>query len=410
MRHRSNIIKVIHRHVERVLAKDWWKCLTDHRHRKNRVWNFGYIFEVLLAGALSGCKTLREVETLSELYAQRIPDTTLHDILVRVDPQGLKAELARGVKQALREHELAKSEFPVRITAIDGKYNYNTDRVVNDCSEPIGGGGDDKMYRHIALRAMHVSSSTKLFLGQYEIESKRSETSSLIDFIDQLQTTYKRTELLEVISVDAGMVSKSNAQELVNRGLGYIMAVKDARRMLFITAQDVFKEVLPCITTEESYNGNQVMRQLTRAPAVSVPSWEHAQQFWKLQTVITNRSGAVVATEVRYFITSIAAVTLSDTQVLSAIRMHWGIENNGNWCFDVFWKEDSAPWTSRAMELVSYLRMMAYNIIERLKTRRLKARINRALAWKDMFRYFEHALCALRQLNQALGVALPVFV
>ena len=38
--------------------------------------------------ALTGCKTLRDIETLSEVYAERIPDTTLHDIMVQLDPEG----------------------------------------------------------------------------------------------------------------------------------------------------------------------------------------------------------------------------------------------------------------------------------------------------------------------------------
>ena len=146
MMDRSNILKVINKHVKRVLPAKWWKCLKDYRFSANQQWTLGYVMEVLLAEALSGCKTLRDVETLSELYAERVPDTTLHDIMVGLDPTALQKELAQGVKQALREHELPKEEFPVRITAIDGKGLFSTDRPVNDNSEPIGGGGNGELY------------------------------------------------------------------------------------------------------------------------------------------------------------------------------------------------------------------------------------------------------------------------
>lgn len=410
MRERSNILKVIHRHIERVLPKDWWKCLKDYRYRSNREWNFGYVLEVLISGALSGCKTLREVETLSELYAERVPDTTLHDMLVRINPEGLRAELAAGVKQALREHELPKDEFPVRITAIDGKYNFNTAMPVNAFSEVIGGGGNGEQYRHMALRAMHVSSATKLYLGQHEIESKGSETRALIEFVDQLRSMYGRTDLLEVISVDAGIVSKANAQELIDRGLGYIMAVKGSQPKLFEIAQATFKDVRPNLTTEEIYNGKQVTRKLSRMLPPAIESWLHIKEFWRIETILTSQNQDDTTTDVRYFITSLPCTKLADKQVLSAIRMHWGIENNANWCFDVLWQEDSAPWTSRAMVLVAHLRMMAYNIINRLKTRRLKAQQNRALAWKDLFMCFRHALCSLRQLTEAQQTAVPAFL
>ena len=410
MRERSNILSVVQRHIERVLDKNWWQCFKDYRYRANKEWNLGYILEVLLAGALSGCKTLREVETLSEVYADRVSDTTLHDMMIQLDPQGLRAELAKGVKQALREHELPKDEFPVRITAIDGKYNFNTDRVVNEYSEPIGGGGNNEQYRHIALRAMHVSSETKLYLGQHEIESKGSETNELIEFVDELQALYGRTGLLEVISVDAGIVSKKNARELIDRGLNYILAIKGCQPKLFAAAQGMFSEVNADCVTEEVYNGNLVTRRLTRMLSPAIENWGHIQEFWKIETSITSRDGNQISQEVRYYITSLAASTLTNKQVLAAIRMHWGIENNANWCFDVLWNEDTAPWTSRAMVLVAHLRMMAYNIIQRLKTRRLKSQNNRALGWKDLFRFFEHALCSLRKTTEIGGTATPAFL
>jgi hypothetical protein len=49
------------------------------------------------------------------------PDRTLHDLAVGLDGEPLRAVLVEEVKGALRAHELPKSAFPVRITAIDGK-------------------------------------------------------------------------------------------------------------------------------------------------------------------------------------------------------------------------------------------------------------------------------------------------
>jgi hypothetical protein len=412
MRDRSNILNVIEHHIVRVLDKNWWRCIKDFRYRSNTQWSLGYVLEVLLAGALSGCKTLREVETLSEIYADRVPDTTLHDLMIHMDHEGLKDVLAKGVKQALREHELEGSELPINITAIDGKYNYNTTIPVSEHSEVIGGGGNDEMYRHLALRAMHVSSDTKLYLGQREITSKGSETVNLLHFIDQLKEFYGKTKLLEVISIDAGMVSKSNAQGLIERGLHYIMGIKGSQPTLFGYAQGLFENKLPDCTTEECYNGKQVTRHLSRALVLQPPAlgWEHLKELWKVETITLDPVTQSSSSEIRYFATSLAPSRLNNQQVLGAIRAHWGIENNANWCFDVHWKEDSAPWTSRAMPLVSYLRMIAYNIIERLKTRRLKAARNRVLGWKDFFKFFEHSLCRLRHRLEISGEAFPPFI
>jgi hypothetical protein len=51
---------------------------------------------------------------------------------------GQRGILAKGAKQALREHELEGSELPINITAIDVKYNYNTTIPVSEHSEVIG--------------------------------------------------------------------------------------------------------------------------------------------------------------------------------------------------------------------------------------------------------------------------------
>jgi hypothetical protein len=406
----DNILKVIVKHIERVLPAKWWRGLKDYRFSANQQWNFGYIMEVLLAGALSGQKTLRDVETLSELYSQRIPDTTLHDFMVRLDPKGLNKLLAQGVKQALREHELPKSEFPVRITAIDGKGLFNTDRPVNDSSEPITGGGKGEMFRHMVLRAVYVSSETKLYLGQHAIKAKGAETIEFIPFIDELEALYGQTDLLQVISIDAGMVSKANATKVVTRGLKYIMALKDNQPMLSTLALDLLSQCQSVLVEEESYNGKDVSRTLYRIAAPVLPGWEHLREFWKIHTRMTDLQSGKVSEDVRCFMTNLPPAILDSRQVLEAIRMHWGIENDANWCFDVNWQEDTAPWASRAFELVCYLRMLAYNIISRLKTRRVKAPRHRALRWRDFFMFFQQALFNARWQAFTLGTATPAFL
>jgi predicted transposase YbfD/YdcC len=159
-------------------------------------------------------------------------------------------------------------------------------------------------------------------------------------------------------------------------------------------------------------NRQQVTRHLSRAQVLQAPApgWEHITEFWKIETITLDPVTQHSSSEIRYFATSLLPSTLNNKEVLQAIRAHWGIENNANWCFDVHWKEDTAPWTSRAMPLVSYLRMIAYNIIERLKTRRLKAARNRVLGWKDFFKFFEHALCRLRYRLETSGEAYPAFI
>jgi len=58
---------VVKKHLERLDPSTWFKHVRDPRKPTNRYWNFGYLMEVLFTGMLSGCPTLRAVETLSEI-------------------------------------------------------------------------------------------------------------------------------------------------------------------------------------------------------------------------------------------------------------------------------------------------------------------------------------------------------
>ena len=108
------------RHLQRTLPIRWEQVLEDPR-RYERKWDFGTIISTLVNALASGCTRLREIETLTETSGVRLPDTTLHDLLVQIDPEPLNAQLAKGVKQVSRNHELDTKELPFRLTVIDGK-------------------------------------------------------------------------------------------------------------------------------------------------------------------------------------------------------------------------------------------------------------------------------------------------
>jgi hypothetical protein len=81
---------------------------------------------------------------------------------------------------------------------------------------------------------------------------------------------------------------------------------------------------------------------------------------------------------------------------MMAIRMHWGIENNGNWISDVCWGEDNSPFANKALVLISLLRLIVYNIISRLMYRRLRQAEARQLSWRSLMSLIAEAL---RQLQ-----------
>lgn len=373
---------IVKKHLERTAIFKWSKILKDPRSAINKKWSFDYLMNMLFYSMLTGQPNLRAVEDLSENYHIRIPDTTLYVLLSKIDGEPLRKLIAKEVKQSMRSHELPKESFPVRITAIDGKCSSISKKPVGPFSQ-ISDCRGKPQYINRVLRAALVTNETKLILGQREIHGKTSESGEFIHFIDDLLKQYGKTDLLEVISVDAGMISLKNANYLIDNDLDYIMALKNPQKKLVDLGHALLGHRETCDKeTVENVNGKTVIRKLYRCEASPLTEWHHLKQFWRIRQEV--KSYDKVTVEERYFITSLEHEKLNTTEILKAIRVHWGIENNANWIFDTVWTEDNSPWCNKGFVLVTLLRILAYNIISRLKTRRLRQQNDRERSWKGI--------------------------
>jgi hypothetical protein len=403
MKKLPNARPVVKRHLERTALIEWEKILEDPRSQINKEWSFRYLMDILWFGMLTGSKNLREVEDFSEGYKERVPDTTLHDILVKISPEPLKNLLVKDVKRALRDHELPREYFPVRLTIVDGKCVSVSRQSVGDFSQ-MSECNDGVQYVNRTLRAAHVSNETKLILWQREIHGKTNEMRELKIFLMELLENYKNTGLLEVISVDAGMNSKENADYIFDNDLDYIMALKNPQKGLVDLALELLSNRKdPDKKTEEKANGKIYTRSLYRCKAPSYPGWSHLKEFWRVKQETIDNKGNITCEE-RYFITSLNPDKLSNGQVLQAIRMHWCIENNINWVIDTAWEEDDSPWCNKALVFVSLLRLLAYNILSRLKARRLRNKDDRERSWKGIMKLINTVLIIIQIENNSKGL------
>jgi hypothetical protein len=362
-------------------------------------WKFDYLMDMTFYGMLTGQKTLRHVEDFSENYHERISDTTLYILLSKVDPEPLRELISKEVKRALHDHELPKNSFPVRITAIDGKCASVSKQSVGTFSQESAC-NNTVQYVNRVLRAAHVSNETKLILGQREIHGKTNEMSEFIPFVKSLLNLYGKTDLLDVISVDAGMISRDNANFLKENGLEYIMALKNPQKKLVEVGRELLENRENCdVITTEYMNGKTVTRRLYRCDAPAYLEWSHLKQFWRV-VQDTSKGKVEIASEERYFVTSLEYSKLNHMQVLQAIRMHWGIENNANWVFDTAWEEDNRPWCNYGFTLITLLRVFAYNIISRLKSRRLRQKNDRERSWAGIMSMVNTILIEMRIENK----------
>ena len=388
-------MSIIKKHLERTLPRIWDKVLEDPRRCEIR-WDFSELVNALMQGLISGCKSFREIEKKTGMLGRRVPDTTLHDLAVELDPEPLEEELARGVKEANRSHELDNSELPVRLTVIDGKNLSTTSKSIDKYSINRSQKGCAKYVQHV-LRAFHASSRVKLLMAQQRMPRGTNEKAILTDFLDKIVAYYGRTNLLEVFSFDAGFTSAKNSKAVIERGYHYIFALKNPQMYPITRAaiELLSNKTKPDKTETEHANGKEITRTLYCCAPPQVKDWEHARQLWRLQKVTTHRRTGEVTTENRYYVTSLPACRLSPSQVLRAIRLHWSIENNANWVMDTAWEEDKRPFANIALESISLMRMIAYNIVARFKLRRLRRPAAISWSWEETLEIIKTALFPL---------------
>jgi predicted transposase YbfD/YdcC len=290
-------------------------------------------------------------------------------------------------------------EIGLSLVAIDGKrFGTNREATHPACravhSEEFG-------FQVHALRAVHVSSAVKPVLGQRIVELGDGEVNTLWPFVEELLANYGG--FVECVSFDAGMTGYLNATRLESAGVFYIAALKNnCRKALFCAKRDLGEgEADPkCGWTAQTVTvegSKRTIRRLSRAESrMQNVDWQGvSRQVWRVQKRVEERDGRVVV-EDRYFLTNLPWERLKPSQCLAAVRAHWGIENDCNWTLDMQLLEDTVTWVNQgeASEVLSILRLIAYNFLRLLRCRVLRSERNRLVPWRRLQMWVRDALIA----------------
>jgi hypothetical protein len=399
----SRLHAVVQRHFTRAASHAWSKILRDPRKRRGRRWPFEKLIRALWAGALASAPTLRAVETLTERQGKRVPDTTLNTLLLRLKPRPFGDLLVKEVKAAWRSKELT-SLLPLNMVAVDGKTIWVGKHQANSYCQLQDQEGVGPRYNMRVLRATFVSGPTQLCLGQAPIPADQNDMSAFAEFFAWLLKQYSRSEILQVISLDAGFASKENADLTADAQLGYLIALKTPQQALYAEATRLLghRRKPDAESPWERVNGTRIRRLLFRTEEMAGWNhWSHLRQVWRVRQETEEKGETKI--EERYFLTNLPPGPTQGNVPLQMVRAHWGIENGNNWTMDMIWNEDDCPWVSGALEVVSWLRLLAMNVVMRLRTRHLRSARNRNRPWKDLLKYIEDVIVLSCLLPNALA-------
>jgi len=157
----------------------------------------------------------------------------------------------------------------------------------------------------------------------------------------------------------------------------------------------------------EWVNGRRVRRSGYLTDDVAVwPSWTELKLYVRILWEELDTDGNAVATDERYYVSSLARDVLTGEQWVTVCRDHWAVENNCHHTWDAVFEEDDHPWIvsdAQGTVVLLLLRRLAYNILTLFRSRTLRSAKKRKRPWRDLIRWFYNALISATE-DQLVGL------
>lgn len=391
--------------------------VADPRRESGQKWLLASLLRAVLVGCVAGCKSLADVEHLTAEMAppmrrqlrlpRRVPDTTMRDALVQVEPDQLRQRLHAQAQAAHRRKALAPDGLPFGVVAMDGKATAATGW--DDCyaqkqphSSDLGASGIVR-----TMTCTLISSRVKLCLDAIPIPAATNEMGQFQDSLDSLVAAYGRGDLFRMVSYDAGGCSLENAQAVRDHVLHYLFGLKGTQPTLLAEA----KRLLGTLPLEQANAKSEdvvgpwvVTRWAFVTSEMAGYEWSHLETTVRIHSEKRDSSGKLLETYDRYYISSVPRQELSDDQWLLLVRRHWGVENNCHNTWDTAFAEDEHPWIEadpQGMVVVMLLRRLGYNMLALFRGVTQRSEERRLTPWRDVVRWFYNTIIGATEAHLA---------
>ena len=405
--------------------------VADPRDRRGKRWPLATLLNAVTVAIVAGCKSFSETEKLTAEMSRpmartlnvrrRLPDTTMRDAMVMVEPDELRGRIHAQIHAAYRRKALAPQGVPFGVCAIDGKYtslqDWDDARAGRDDwpawnetyaqkqTHTEGGGSSRKLG---TMTCCLVSSRGAPCLDAVPIPAKTNEMGHFRVVLAGLHQAYGQIAPYRMISTDAGMCSEENASLVVDGyRLDYLFGLKGNQPTLREEAERVLASRTDADAGTEDVVGKTTVtrRVYVTSEMAAFLDWVHLETVLRIESTTTViETGEVLAHENRYYLSSLDTAGLTAEQWLAVVRMHWAVENNNHNTFDTAFAEDDRPWITahpKGMVNVLLLRRIAYNIATMFRSVTQRSDERRATPWKDILRWFYNTLIAATDADLA---------
>jgi len=308
--------------------------MPDFRHPRGKRHPLAAILALACSAMLCGYRSYTAIAEWGRHYGEplvralgftRRPPcaATLHTVFRRVDREVLEAKLGMWAEGLLTGRAtLAGTEDAV---AIDGKTLRG--------SQKQGAPG-----AHLLSAFAHRLGLT---LAQQAVADKTNEIPVVLELLRQMVLEGR------VITMDALLTQRQIAQQILEAGGDYVMAVKNNQPQLLEDIQTVFAlapiagEQRTAAETLELGHGRIEQRTLqTSTVLVGYSNWPGLAQVFQVERQIIIKKTGEVRAEVVAGVTSLPRERADAGRLLALVRGHWHIENQSHWVRDVTFDED----------------------------------------------------------------------
>ena len=243
------------------------------------------------------------------------------------------------------------------------------------------------------LSAIHVmnawSSANDFCMGQMKVDGKSNEITAMPVLLKMMDIEGS------VVTADALNCQKEIAEQIVNQGGDYVLALKGNHQLLHEDTKLFFEDAIRDgfdvpygFHERDDYGHGRIENRKYWSVAVDQLDFLRNKDEWKgLKTIVCVQSRrslkSTESIESRYFISSLDKIN----PIAKSIRHHWNVENKLHWVMDVDFDEDACRVrTDHAPENFAMLRQIAHNLIKQESSKNVSVRrkINKA-GWDNDF-------------------------
>jgi len=353
----------------------------DPRIERKKLHKLIDIMVIAICAAICGADTWEDVETFGKAKQKwfegflELPNgipshDTFNRVFNRLDPEQFQSCFMSWISAASKI-------ISGQVVAIDGKV------LRRSHDHGVGKAAIDMVSAW--------ATANHLVLGQVKVDEKSNEITAIPRLLQALEVSGC------IVTIDAMGCQTEIAEAIIKKDADYVLALKGNQDNFFEDVKLLFDDLessdykayaFDHHKTVNKGHGRIEIRECWTISDGEVLRYLRGSARWmKLMTVSRIRSqrwvGDEKSCEDRYHIASITGAK----QVLSAVRSHWGIENELHWTLDIAFDEDRCRIRKEyGAENFAILRHIALNLLKQEKSCKRSIRGKRLLAgWDEAY-------------------------